>query len=95
MRIAFSISSNGTGSDENFRTEPFPLLDRMFDFLGVPRKSGLKNEQRNIGSYSRKLTFEEHEYAGGIFDEDIAKIEALLGWDCGDWRFKTSISAIA
>ena len=80
---------------ENFRTDPFPLLDRMFDFLGVPRKSGLKNEQRNVGSYSRKLTFEEREYAGGIFDEDIAKIEALLGWDCGDWRFKMSISALA
>ncbi len=80
---------------ENFRTDPFPLLDRMFDFLGVPRKSRLKNKQRNVGSYSRKLTSEEREYAGGIFDEDIAKIEALLGWDCPDWRFKTPVSARA
>jgi hypothetical protein len=80
---------------ENFRENPFPLLDRMFDFLGVRKKSGLKNKQRNVGSYSRKLTSAEREYAGGIFDEDITKIEALLGWDCSDWRFKSPVSARA
>src|SRR5713226_5992541 len=80
---------------ENFRSDPFPLLDRMFDFLGVRRKSGLKNKQRNVGSYSRKLTSEEREYAGGIFDEDIAKVEALLGWECSDWRFRMPVSARA
>jgi hypothetical protein len=73
---------------ENFRADPFPLLDRMFDFLGLRRKSHLKNKQRNVGSYSRKLTREEREYAGGIFDEDISNIETLLSWDCSDWRFK-------
>jgi Sulfotransferase domain len=77
---------------ENFRSDPFPILDRMFDFLGVRRKSGLKNKQRNVGSYSRKLTSEEREYANGLFDEDISKIEALLGWGCADWRFKTPVS---
>jgi len=80
---------------EHFRSDPFPLLDRMFDFLGVRRKSGLKNKQRNVGSYSRKLTSEERAYANGIFDEDIGKIEALLGWDCSDWRFQTPVSTSA
>ncbi len=80
---------------ENFRADPFPLLDRMFDFLGLRRKSHLKNRQRNVGSYSRKLTSEEREYANRIFDEDITKVEALLDWDCADWRFKTSVSASA
>jgi hypothetical protein len=80
---------------ENFRTDPSPVLDRVFDFLGVGRKSRLKNKQRNVGSYSRKLSPEEREYANGIFDEDIAKVEALLDWDCSDWRFKTPVSARA
>jgi hypothetical protein len=80
---------------ENFRTDPSPVLDRVFDFLGVGRKSRLKNKQRNVGSYSRKLSSEEREYANGIFDDDIAKVEALLDWDCSDWRFKTPVSARA
>jgi hypothetical protein len=80
---------------ENFRADPFPLLDRMFDFLGLRRKSHLKNRQRNVGSYSRKLTSEEREYADRIFDQDITKVEALLSWDCWDWRLKTPVSAAA
>ena len=79
---------------ENFRTDPFPIVDQIFDFLGVDRKSRLKNKQRNVGSYSRKLTVEEREYAGAVFDEDITKIEKLLGWDCSDWRFKANVSAV-
>jgi len=55
----------------------------------------LKNRQRNVGSYSRKLTSEEREYADRIFDRDITKVEALLGWDCSDWRSKTPVSAAA
>jgi len=80
---------------EDFRADPFLLLDRMFDFLGVRRKSRLKNKQRNVGSYSRKLTSEERKYAATIFDQDIAEIEKLLEWDCSDWRFKTAVSARA
>src|SRR5437660_8646817 len=70
---------------ENFRASPVPIVDGILDFLGVERKSGLKNKQRNVGSYSRKLSAEEREYAAAIFDEDITKIEKLLGWDCRDW----------
>jgi hypothetical protein len=78
---------------ETFRGDPSPIVDRIFDLIGVDRKSGLKNKQRNVGSYSRKLTREEREYATGLFADDIAKIEKLLGWDCSDWRFKVSALA--
>src|SRR5262249_30796879 len=40
---------------ENFRDDPFPVVDQIFDFIGVERKTGLKNKQRNVGSYSQKL----------------------------------------
>jgi Sulfotransferase domain len=73
---------------ESFRADPFPIVDQIFDFLGVQRKSGLTNKQRNVGSYSRRLTIEEREYADAIFAEDINKIEKRLGWDCSDWRVK-------
>ena len=80
---------------EDFRANPFPVLDRIFDFLGVRRVSRLKNKERNVGSYSRKITPHEREYAAAIFDEDITKVEALLGWDCSDWRFKAAVSTVA
>ena len=79
---------------ENFRASPFPIVDGIFDFLGVERRSGLKNKQRNVGSYSRKLSAHEREYAAAVFDDDITKIEKLLGWDCADWRFKANAPAI-
>ena len=80
---------------EDFRADPFPIVDRIFDFLGVRRVSRLKNKERNVGSYSRKLTSQERQYPAAIFDEDITKVEALLGWDCSDWRFKAAVSTVA
>ena len=71
---------------ETFRADPFPIVDQIFDFIGVERKAGLKNKQRNVGSYSRKLTREEREFAARVFADDIAKTENLLGWNCNDWR---------
>lgn len=71
---------------ENFRADYSATVDRLFDFLGVHRLRGLKNEQRNVGPYTRKITAEERQYVCAIFEEDISKLEALLGWDCSDWR---------
>ena len=80
---------------EDLRADPFPVVDRIFDFLGLRRVSRLKNKERNVGSYSRKITPREREYAAAIFDEDIAKSESLLGWDCSDWRFKVADPTVA
>ena len=74
---------------EDLRRDPAPLLNQLFDFLGVKRLQRFKNEKRNVGSYSRKLTPEEREYAAAIFEDDITRTEELLGWDCSDWRFRT------
>ena len=76
---------------ENLRSDPASVLDQLFDFLGVDRKSGLRNNERNVGSYSRKLTPEERQYGDRLFTTDIAKVEDMLGWDCSDWRFKKSV----
>ena len=76
---------------EELRRDPSVVLDRLFDFLGVGRLQRFKNGKRNVGSYSRKLTVEEREYATTIFEEDIYKTEELLGWDCRDWRLQPQL----
>jgi hypothetical protein len=73
---------------EEFRRDPSPMLDQLFGFVGTPKLQRFKNKRRNVGSYSRKLTAEEREFAGAIFEDDIAKTENLLGWNCADWRFQ-------
>jgi hypothetical protein len=80
---------------EKFRRDPSGMLDQMFDFLGVRRLQRFKNKRRNVGSYSRKLTDEEREHGAAIFEEDIAKIEELLGWDCRDWRLQPKLISAA
>jgi hypothetical protein len=80
---------------EDFRANPFPILDRIFDFLGVGGVSRLKNKKRNLGSYSRKITMQEREFAADIFDDDITSVEELLGWDCSDWRVKAAVATAA
>ena len=80
---------------EDFRTDPFSVLDRIFDFLGVRSVSRLKNKERNRGSYSRKITMQEREHAAAIFDDDISRVEELLDWDCSDWRVKTAVATVA
>jgi hypothetical protein len=80
---------------ENFRSDAFQIIDRLFDFLGVRRKGLLTNKQRNVGTYSRKLTAEERAHAITIFNEDISKVETLLGWNCSDWRFQPAPASVA
>jgi len=73
---------------ENFRADYSGTVDSVFDFLGVRHLRGLRNKERNVGPYERKMTPKEREYVSAIFEEDIPKLEALLGWDCSDWRFE-------
>ena len=78
---------------EEFRQNSYRVADRMFDFLGIRRSRTLKNKWRNIGSYSRKVRAEEREYLSSLFEEDISKLEALLDWDCSNWRFAAAVPA--
>lgn len=72
---------------DDLRDKPEQVVRRLFDFLGLEFLK-VKNKHRNVGIYSRKLTQEEREFVSGFFEADISRVEALLGWDCSDWRFR-------
>jgi hypothetical protein len=72
---------------EELRHNPENIVRQLFDFLGLEHRK-VKNKHRNVGIYSRKITPEEREFVSGFFEDDIPKVEALLGWDCSDWRAK-------
>lgn len=80
---------------EDFRGDHGRTLNRVFDFLGVPRLTTLKNREQNAGPYQRKMTMEEREYVSGLFDHEITELETMLGWDCSDWRCPSNIASLA
>jgi hypothetical protein len=73
---------------ENFRKDYAGTVAAVFNFIGVRPLRRLKNKERNIGPYQRKMTAEERDYVSVVFQTDIARLENLLGWDCSDWRVK-------
>ena len=70
---------------ETLRADYAATMNEIFDFLGVPRLSKLKNLARNTARYDRKMTAVERAYVSAICADDIREVEALLGWNCSDW----------
>jgi sulfotransferase family protein len=71
---------------EDFLDKKQETLDFVFRFLGVRPLAGLQNKDRNVVPYERAITAEERKHLYGLFAEDIAKLEQMLGWDCADWK---------
>ncbi|PYI82986.1 MAG: hypothetical protein DMF09_13070 [Verrucomicrobia bacterium] len=71
---------------DEFRDKKSETLDAIFRFLGLESKVSSRDRDRNIVPYEREMTAEERKHLYGMFAEDIAKLEQLLGWDCSDWK---------
>ena len=71
---------------EQFRDNNRETLDSIFDFLGVRRLRALRSKDRNVVPYERAVTGEERNQLYGVFADEIARIERMLGWDCSDWK---------
>ena len=71
---------------DDLRRDYRAVTDRIVNFLGVPPFPRLKNREENVINYARPMTQSERVYLFSIFENDIAKLEKLLGWDCSDWK---------
>lgn len=71
---------------ENFRKDQPGIMRSVFDFIGVEPLKNIRNKERNLISYQREITDEEQRSVSNLFEEDSAKLEELLGWDCSDWK---------
>ena len=71
---------------DDLRRDYRAVTDRIFNFLGVPPFPRLKTREENVILYARRMTQPEREYLFSLFENDIAKLENLLGWDCSDWK---------
>jgi len=61
------------------------MVETVFRFLGLSPPRFRAVEAHDI-PYARKLRDEERAAVREILQSDIVRLEALLGWDCSDWR---------
>jgi Sulfotransferase domain len=70
---------------EKFRACQCEMVEAVFRFLGLSPPRFRAVEAHDI-PYARKLRDEERAAVREILQSDIGRVEALLGWDCSDWR---------
>ena len=70
---------------ETFRAQQRETVEDVFRFLNLKPVRFRSVEAHDI-PYARPIREEERAAVREILQSDIARIEALLGWDCSDWR---------
>ena len=70
---------------EEFCARQREMVEAVFRFLNLSPVRFRAVEAHDI-SYARKIRDEERAAVREILQSDIGRLEALLGWDCSDWR---------
>ena len=70
---------------ETFRAQQRETVEDVFRFLNLKMVRLRAVEAHDI-PYARQIRDEERAAVREILKSDIGRIEALLGWDCSDWR---------
>jgi hypothetical protein len=71
---------------EAFKEKQRETLTSIFSFLGLEPLRSVRSKDRNVVPYERAMNWEEKVFLYNLFEEDIAKLEQLLSWDCSDWK---------
>lgn len=72
---------------EDFTREQPLWVKKSAEFVGSKSQVEIEKIRRsNVWGYKTTLTREDFEYLLPHYKEDIAKVEALTGWDCADWQ---------
>jgi hypothetical protein len=71
---------------EDLRSDFCNAINSLFDFIGVQPSRNIRNKERNPIRYEREITSEERRRIYKLFEDDIAKLEKLLGKDWTDWE---------
>ena len=70
---------------ETFRAQQRETVEDVFRFLNLKPVRFRAVEAHDI-PYVRQIREEERAAVREILKSDIGRVEALLGWDCSDWR---------
>jgi hypothetical protein len=62
-----------------------PLCGEVARFLGIRPFAPARELVANARTYAQALCAEDRCHLVRIFEEEINRLERLLGWDCRDW----------
>jgi Sulfotransferase domain len=71
---------------EELRRDFANQINAIFTFIGAEPLPNIRNKERNPIRYERKITVAERSQIYPLFENDIVRLEELLGWDCSDWK---------
>jgi hypothetical protein len=71
---------------ESLKLEPAEALGKIASFLGVAPFPITRRIEVFKLPYERPMSAEARDFLRQAFAADIAKLEAMLGWDLSDWR---------
>ncbi len=72
---------------EDFTRDQVATVREVVRFLGGPADVAIARVRRvNAWRYNRPLSKAEFDAILPLYEDDIAEVEALTGWDCSDWR---------
>jgi hypothetical protein len=71
---------------EDFFANSEKVLTEVYHFLNLPTQPVINNHHCREGTYSGQMNIDDWNYLYAKLANDIAKLEALLDWDCGDWK---------
>ena len=64
---------------------PRQVLDRTAKFLGIAPFPAPSKRAVHARDYETTMSGEEKRHLVGIYRDEIAELERLLGWDCSSW----------
>ncbi|MGG5820373.1 sulfotransferase family protein [Falsiroseomonas sp. HW251] len=70
---------------EDFRAAPQAGLETVCRFLGVDPIAFDAGEEWHVGPDLGALPGDAAALLRGAFRDEVAEVEAMLGWDCSDW----------
>ena len=71
---------------EDFKQDQAMHVKKVFEFVGVdPQLFEYEHLVANQFNYKSTLHENDHQFLRAIFQNDIQKVQQLLGWDCSDW----------
>ena len=71
--------------NEELRDRPRETLDRVCSFLGVPPLAEVKHREALASSYKSPMNEADRAFLREVFEPEVRRLEALLGWDLGGW----------
>ncbi|MCG8449817.1 MAG: sulfotransferase domain-containing protein [Pirellulales bacterium] len=71
---------------ESLLQDRHAVLQKICNFLGVSNIGKVAKKLAHKRSYPRPMNNSEWEKLFDIFDQELADLEQLLGWNCDTWR---------